>query len=532
MDTVHLGDVAIGDGTIGGGEVDHHGFRGGPFRRRVAGALGIAELEIERAGCAERKRSKERGGQECYKFHPSSKIALDPDVASGPTMKEKSKTRTAMHRASEFADLAGVTVRTLHHYDRLGLLKPHRNGSGYRLYRESDLERLEQIVALKFLGLPLKDIRELLDSAAPELPDALRMQRSALEEKRRLLDRAIAAIREAEAVVATGSPAGAAVLKKIIEVIEMQQNNDWTKYANEAAREKIAARQGEWSPELQERVSKQWIELIADVQAAMDAGEDPAGPKVRALAARWKTLVEGFTQGDADLTQAASNAWKDRANWPKQMQEQAQPFKITPEMMRVHSSGSELQLKWQSLSVTAVACRGGDRAKSWERLHIPVPHAGPVALGVVRAGFPGRGDVHGSSSFEYLLAALHPIGVIAMHGEQSTAFLHHAFVALGFVFWNAHAYQRANQPAHYSTGADPGQRAHNWARGDERSEARNSQGANPRQYAQCAAYRGPRACAGGGAFGRFSVLLVGEILCAHVARQQDRDILGAEALSN
>src|SRR5258707_13822338 len=102
-----------------------------------------------------------------------------------------------MHRASEFADLAGVTVRTLHHYDRLGLLKPQRNRSGYRLYRESDLERLEQIGALKVLGLPLKDIRKLLDSAAPELPDALRMQRSALEQKRKLLDRAIAAIRQA-----------------------------------------------------------------------------------------------------------------------------------------------------------------------------------------------------------------------------------------------------------------------------------------------------------------------------------------------
>ena len=249
-------------------------------------------------------------------------------------MKEKSKTGTAMHRASEFAELAGVTVRTLHHYDRLGLLKPRRNGSGYRLYRESDLERLEQVVALKFLGLPLKDIRELLDSAPAELPDALRLQRRALEEKRRLLDRAIAAIREAEAVVATERRADTAVLKKIIEVIEMQQNNDWTKYANEAAREKIAARQGEWSPELQERVSRQWIELIAEVQAAMDAGEDPASPKVRALAARWKGLVEGFTKGDPDLTQAASNAWKDRANWPKQAQEQAQSFKITPEMMK------------------------------------------------------------------------------------------------------------------------------------------------------------------------------------------------------
>src|SRR5580700_6800802 len=86
-----------------------------------------------------------------------------------------------MFRAKEFADLAGVTVRTLHHYDRLGLLKPRRAESGYRLYRESDLERLEQIVALKFLGLPLKEIRELLDSAAPDLPAALRMQRSALE---------------------------------------------------------------------------------------------------------------------------------------------------------------------------------------------------------------------------------------------------------------------------------------------------------------------------------------------------------------
>jgi DNA-binding transcriptional MerR regulator len=244
-----------------------------------------------------------------------------------------------MHRASEFADLAGVTVRTLHHYDRLGLLKPHRNGSGYRLYRESDLERLEQIVALKFLGLPLKDIRELLDYAPAELPDALRMQRCALEEKRRLLDRAIAAIREAEAVVATGS-ADTAVLKKIIEVIEMQQNNDWTKYANEAAQVKIAARQREWSPELQERVSEQWTELIAEVQAAMDAGEDPAGPKVRALAARWKTLVEGFTKGDPDVAQAVGNAWKDRANWPKQAQEQAQPFKITPDMMKFIHHGT------------------------------------------------------------------------------------------------------------------------------------------------------------------------------------------------
>jgi DNA-binding transcriptional MerR regulator len=60
------------------------------------------------------------------------------------------------YRAREFADLAGVTVRALHHYDRLAVLRPKRTESGYRLYSLRDLERLEQIVALKFLGLPLK----------------------------------------------------------------------------------------------------------------------------------------------------------------------------------------------------------------------------------------------------------------------------------------------------------------------------------------------------------------------------------------
>jgi len=67
------------------------------------------------------------------------------------------------YHAREFANLAGVTVRTLHHYDRLGLLRPKRGLNGYRAYGEQDLARLEQIVALKFVGLPLRRIKALLD---------------------------------------------------------------------------------------------------------------------------------------------------------------------------------------------------------------------------------------------------------------------------------------------------------------------------------------------------------------------------------
>lgn len=68
------------------------------------------------------------------------------------------------YQPHEFAKRAGVTVRALHHYDRLGLLKPSgRSGAGYRLYSDIDFVRLEQIVALKFIGFPLSQIRDLLN---------------------------------------------------------------------------------------------------------------------------------------------------------------------------------------------------------------------------------------------------------------------------------------------------------------------------------------------------------------------------------
>ena len=77
-----------------------------------------------------------------------------------------------LYHAREFAELAGVTVRALHHYDGLGLLRPRRTQAGYRLYSLRDLQRLEQIVALKFLGIPLKQIGTLFNREATALPEA------------------------------------------------------------------------------------------------------------------------------------------------------------------------------------------------------------------------------------------------------------------------------------------------------------------------------------------------------------------------
>ena len=231
-----------------------------------------------------------------------------------------------LYRTQEFAALASVTVRTLHYYDRLDLLKPRRTSAGYRLYGIRDLERLEQKAALKFLGLSLKQIKSLLEREALDLRDALRMQRTVLEQKRRLLDRAIRAIRQAESAVKPGRQADAAVLKKIIEVIAMQDNTDWMlKYHTPEAREKIEARGREWTPELQEQVSKQWSELMAEVETA--PAEEPASPRVQALAERWIRLVEGFTGGDPEIAAGVRRLYADRAKWPAGFQQQMQPYR-------------------------------------------------------------------------------------------------------------------------------------------------------------------------------------------------------------
>lgn len=223
----------------------------------------------------------------------------------------------ALYQVHEFAKLAGVTVRALHHYDRLGLLKPsRRSAAGYRLYGNRDLARLEQIVVLKFLGLPLKQIRDLLKKDS-ELVQSLRRQRRVLADRRRHLDSAIHAIETAERSLKPEQEPDWTLIKKIIEEIEMQKDTEWSKqYYSPEAQAKVEERKKLWSPELQEKVSKQWAELFADIEASLN--EDPKGPKGQALAARWTELVRGFTGGDPEIQKGLNKMWADQANWPEQ----------------------------------------------------------------------------------------------------------------------------------------------------------------------------------------------------------------------
>ena len=97
---------------------------------------------------------------------------------------------SATYSVGKLAKMAGVSVRTLHHYDRIGLLRPSsRTEVGYRRYGEKELLRLQQILFFKELSLSLDEIRDILDDPGFDLVAALHQHRALLQQRAARLSR-------------------------------------------------------------------------------------------------------------------------------------------------------------------------------------------------------------------------------------------------------------------------------------------------------------------------------------------------------
>ncbi|HEX8181462.1 MAG TPA: MerR family transcriptional regulator [Pyrinomonadaceae bacterium] len=226
-------------------------------------------------------------------------------------------TTEELFQARDFAARAGVTVRTLHHYDRLGLLKPaRRTAAGYRLYSTRDFARLQQIVTLKFIGLPLKRIKELLAGQQFNLATTLRLQREILAEQRTRIERALQAIGQAEWVLQQRGAPDWETFKTILEVMTVS-DMDWTKkYYSPDAQQKIDERAQTIPREVIEQGQRDWGVLIKECEQAVAEGVDPASARAQGLAARWSELIKGFTGGDPEIQRGLNQMYADKANWP------------------------------------------------------------------------------------------------------------------------------------------------------------------------------------------------------------------------
>lgn len=200
-------------------------------------------------------------------------------------------------KVGELAQRTGLSVRTLHWYDEIGLLTPSwRSEAGYRLYTADDLVRLQQIKSLRQLGFALDEVRACLEDAdfSPvSLIDLhLTRLREQIELQRQLCDRLeslAACLRAAETVSVED-------LLQLIEDMTMIE-----KYYTPEQLEQLKVRKEQVGEERIRQVEAEWPRLHAEVRAEMEKGTDPASETVQALARRWMALIQEFTGGDPGI---------------------------------------------------------------------------------------------------------------------------------------------------------------------------------------------------------------------------------------
>jgi DNA-binding transcriptional MerR regulator len=194
----------------------------------------------------------------------------------------------------EFARLTRTTVRTLHYYDQIGLLRPSfAKPNGYRVYTDADLLKLQQIVTLKFMGFSLAQIKELMGSKGYEAVRALRIQSAAIKDEMARLGEAARAVEQVLVRLETEGRIHRQKLIKILEVIQMGEDVKKTwheKFFTEAELKEFKEVGKKYTPEMVEAYQRRWKELIDEVKTNIQA--DPASEIAQSLAKRWKALLD------------------------------------------------------------------------------------------------------------------------------------------------------------------------------------------------------------------------------------------------
>ena len=206
-----------------------------------------------------------------------------------------------MWKIGELARRTGLTVRTLHHYDEIGLLSPaDRSEGGHRVYGDEDVRRLYRIVSLRSLGFPLDAIAGVLDRESLDprvavtdhlhrLEDQIERDRALRRTLRSLLDRL-----QTDDFLTT------------IEEMTMHQ-----RYYSPEQLDQLEQRRRSLGEDAINDAEREWGEIFATLRAEMEAGTDPADPKLRPIAERGRELVAMFTGGHPGIKQSLNEMWQN-----------------------------------------------------------------------------------------------------------------------------------------------------------------------------------------------------------------------------
>ena len=205
------------------------------------------------------------------------------------------------------AKASGLTVRTLHHWDAIGLLEPaERAGNGTAATARRRSRGSTGSSPCAGSG-SLDEIAAALDREGPELEAAVRAHLARVEDQLT----AVTALRDrlVRILDALGGDAGPSS-RQLIETIEVMTMHE--QYYTPEQLEQLAARREALGEEGMRKAQDDWARLIAEVEAEREAGTDPADPKVQALMERWQALIRAFTGGDPGITASLKRMYSEQ----------------------------------------------------------------------------------------------------------------------------------------------------------------------------------------------------------------------------
>ena len=205
-----------------------------------------------------------------------------------------------MLKVGELASRSGLTVRTLHHYDSIGLLTPSaRSNAGYRLYNRADIARLHRIQALRRLGMALADIAAFLDS--PDAAPAAIIARQIDAIDRQIADAAVlrSQLARIQDQLLRGEQPELSAWLTTLE--QMTMHDKYFSKAEQQQMQPILAGNAEWSA------------MGEELRAMLAAGTPPSAPEAQQLAARWMGALQRDTGNDPALAVRLDTMWSKEA---------------------------------------------------------------------------------------------------------------------------------------------------------------------------------------------------------------------------
>lgn len=224
-------------------------------------------------------------------------------------------------KVGTLAKETGLTVRALHYYEEVGLLKPaKRSEKGYRLYGIGEVQRLQKIVSLQQLGFTLEDIRRMLDDEAYSLSDVLTMHIAQLEEQLTAQQSLMEQLKKISSYIEHARDISISDFIHTIKEIKMHEKY----YTPEqlATLKKRGEAMGEAGIQ---QGQNDWVALNNAFKTEMEKGTDPADERVQALVAKMQELINAFTGGDPAIEKSLSKMYKEEGpeNASRGMMDQA-----------------------------------------------------------------------------------------------------------------------------------------------------------------------------------------------------------------